>query len=75
MAKEVGNTAEMNKQRVESFSDGVFAFAITLLVLSIPIPDIKSADDQFLTAAVLRAIPQLVPCHTLEVSRPSGLSG
>jgi uncharacterized membrane protein len=40
----------MNKARVESFSDGVFAFAITL-------PDIKSADDQFLTAAVLRAIP------------------
>jgi uncharacterized membrane protein len=75
MVSEIGNTAGMNKVRVESFSDGVFAFAITLLVLSIPIPDIKSADDQFLTAAVLRAIPQLVPCHTLEVSRPSGLSG
>ena len=50
--------------RVESFSDGVFAFAITLLVLSIPIPDIKSADDQFLTTALLRAIPQLIPYVT-----------
>ena len=37
---------------------------LPLLVLSIPIPDIKSADDQFLTAAVLRAIPQLVPYVT-----------
>jgi uncharacterized membrane protein len=64
MANEVGNTAGMNKARVESFSDGVFAFAITLLVLSIPIPDIKAADDQFLTAALLRAIPQLVPYVT-----------
>jgi uncharacterized membrane protein len=49
---------------VESFSDGVFAFAITLLVLSIPIPDIKSADDQVLTTALLRAIPQLIPYVT-----------
>jgi uncharacterized membrane protein len=65
MANEIGNTAEgMNKARVESFSDGVFAFAITLLVLSIPIPDIKSADDQLLTTALLRAIPQLIPYVT-----------
>jgi uncharacterized membrane protein len=65
MANEIGNAAAgMNKARVESFSDGVFAFAITLLVLSIPIPDIKSADDQLLTAALLRAIPQLVPYVT-----------
>jgi uncharacterized membrane protein len=64
MVNETGNTAGMNKARVESFSDGVFAFAITLLVLSIPIPDIKSADDQLLTAALLRAIPQLIPYVT-----------
>ena len=64
MASEIGNTAGMNKARVESFSDGVFAFAITLLVLSIPIPDIKSADDQLLTTALLRAIPQLIPYVT-----------
>jgi hypothetical protein len=30
----------MNKARVESFSDGVFAFAITLLVLGILIPNL-----------------------------------
>jgi uncharacterized membrane protein len=64
MASEIGNTTGMNKARVESFSDGVFAFAITLLVLSIPIPDIKSADDQLLTTALLRAIPQLIPYVT-----------
>jgi uncharacterized membrane protein len=64
MVSEIGNTAGMNKVRVESFSDGVFAFAITLLVLSIPIPDIKSVDDQFLTTALLRAIPQLIPYVT-----------
>ena len=65
MVNEIGNTSEgMNKARVESFSDGVFAFAITLLVLSIPIPDIKAANDQLLTSALLRAIPQLVPYVT-----------
>src|ERR1700693_3504327 len=64
MANEVGNTAGMNKARVESFSDGVFAFAITLLVLGIPIPDIKSADDQLLTPALLGALPHLVPYVT-----------
>ena len=64
MVNEIGNTAGMNKARLEAFSDGVFAFAITLLVLSIPIPDIKSFDDQLLTSALLRAIPQLIPYVT-----------
>ena len=64
MANEIGNTVGMNKARLESFSDGVFAFAITLLVLSIPIPDIKSADNQLLTTALLRAVPQLIPYVT-----------
>jgi hypothetical protein len=60
MANEVVDTAGMNKARVECFSDGMFAFAITLPVRSIPIPDIKSADDQVLTPALLSAIPQPV---------------
>jgi uncharacterized membrane protein len=64
MANEIGNPVGMNKGRLESFSDGVFAFAITLLVLSIPIPDIKSADDRLLTTALLAAIPQLIPYVT-----------
>jgi uncharacterized membrane protein len=54
----------MDKARVESFSDGVFAFAITLLVLSVPVPDIKSTNDQLLTSALLQAIPGLVPYVT-----------
>jgi uncharacterized membrane protein len=54
----------MNKARVESFSDGVFAFAITLLVLGIPVPDIRSGDDALLTSALLHSIPMLVPYVT-----------
>ena len=65
MAEEIGNPSEgMSKARLESFSDGVFAFAITLLVLSIPIPDIKPANDQLLTSALFHAIPQLAPYIT-----------
>jgi uncharacterized membrane protein len=54
----------MNKGRVESFSDGVFAFAITLLVLGIQIPDLKTGRDQELREALIRSLPQLVPYVT-----------
>jgi uncharacterized membrane protein len=65
MATEIDHSSTgMNKARVESFSDGVFAFAITLLVLSIPVPDIKVTDDQLLAPALLRATPELVPYVT-----------
>jgi uncharacterized membrane protein len=30
----------MNKDRVEAFSDGVFAIMITLLILDIRVPDV-----------------------------------
>jgi uncharacterized membrane protein len=36
----------MNKARAESFSDGVFAFAITLLALGIQIADLKTGSNQ-----------------------------
>lgn len=54
----------MNKARVESFSDGVFAFAITLLVLGFQVPNLDSADDRSLLKALLSQLPQLIPYIT-----------
>jgi uncharacterized membrane protein len=54
----------MNKGRAESFSDGVFAFAITLLVLGIQIPDLKTGSNQALRESLIRSVPQLVPYVT-----------
>ena len=54
----------MNKARVESLSDGVFAFAITLLVLGIPIPNLMRVDDQELRSGLIEALHQLVPYIT-----------
>jgi uncharacterized membrane protein len=54
----------MNKARAESFSDGVFAFAITLLALGIRIPDLKTGSNQEPRGALIRALPQLVPYVT-----------
>lgn len=47
----------MNKQRLEAFSDGVFAIVITLLILDIKIPDVQPSA---LPAALLNIIPQLL---------------
>lgn len=46
--------------RFESFSDGVFAFAITLLVLGIALPDGAYSSDRLLTVALLRLWPNLI---------------
>jgi uncharacterized membrane protein len=54
----------MNKARVESFSDGVFGFAITLLVLGIPIPDLLIANDQQLRDGLVKSLHQLLPYIT-----------
>src|SRR5882757_3937339 len=54
----------MNKARVESFSDGVFAFAITLLVLGVQVPELKSGADKELQAALIHSISQLLPYVT-----------
>ena len=47
----------MNKQRLEAFSDGVFAIVITLLILDIKIPEVQSTA---LPAALVKMLPQLL---------------
>jgi uncharacterized membrane protein len=54
----------MDKARVESFSDGVFAFAITLLVLGFQVPDLRVADEPSLRKALFQQFPQAIPYVT-----------
>jgi len=48
----------MPKNRLEAFSDGIIAFAITLLILEIHIPDLGTRVDN---PAMLKAIVGLLP--------------
>ncbi|HVA29319.1 MAG TPA: TMEM175 family protein [Candidatus Baltobacteraceae bacterium] len=51
----------MSKERFEAFSDGVFAFAITLLVLGIVLPTFKNPpSDHQVRIALLRLWPNVV---------------
>ncbi|MGC1107089.1 MAG: TMEM175 family protein [Candidatus Acidiferrales bacterium] len=51
----------MSKARFEAFSDGVFAFAITLLILGIALPACKSPPhDSELRHALLHLWPNLL---------------
>jgi TMEM175 potassium channel family protein len=54
----------MNKARVESFSDGVFAIAITLLILGIPIPNLTRIEDEQLRSGLINALHELIPYIT-----------
>ncbi len=47
-----------SKNRVEAFSDGIFAIIVTLLILEIKVPHIEHADS---AADLLRAVIALVP--------------
>jgi uncharacterized membrane protein len=47
----------MNKSRFEAFSDSVFAFAITLLVLGIALPESHYTSNRDLSAALIRLWP------------------
>lgn len=50
----------MDKGRFEAFSDGVFAFAITLLVLGIVLPALRAPSDAQLANALLGLLPNVV---------------
>ncbi len=50
----------MNKARFEAFSDGVFAFAITLLALGFVLPSLRSPTNHELSIALLRLWPNLI---------------
>jgi uncharacterized membrane protein len=50
----------MNKTRLENFSDGVFAIAVTLLILNVRIPDAKNLDNHHLNLSLFRLIPHVV---------------
>jgi uncharacterized membrane protein len=47
----------MNKSRFEAFSDGVFAFAITLLILGVTLPALNKPTDAQLATALLALWP------------------
>ena len=50
----------MNKSRFEGFSDGVFAFAITLLILGIVLPQTHYTSNRDLSAALLGLWPSVI---------------
>ena len=53
-----GDELALGKGRVEAFSDGVFAIAITLLVLGFQPPEARPASDDGITRGLLALWPQ-----------------
>jgi uncharacterized membrane protein len=45
MGQPTDQDVELNTQRIEAFSDGVFAIAITLLILEIKVPHLNGSSD------------------------------
>jgi uncharacterized membrane protein len=52
--------SDMNKGRFEAFTDGVFAFAITLLILTIALPALHDPTERELRHAMLSLWPNFV---------------
>ena len=62
-AKKAGDAAEKDTGRLEAFSDGVFAVALTLLVVSLAVPEIgatRAVDVHSLLRALAAQWPQFV---------------
>lgn len=55
---------EKETARIEAFSDGVFAIAVTLLVLELKIPHLENASQANLSAALLQQWPSYVAFFT-----------
>lgn len=57
----MGDGFTLNKARFEAFSDGVFAFAVTLLILSIALPEFRSPPNESeLSHALVHLWPKLI---------------
>ena len=49
-----------SRSRVETFSDGVFAIIVTLLVLEIKLPDLHQASNLQIADAILAMLPKII---------------
>lgn len=56
-------SAESDTQRIEAFSDGVFAIAITLLILEIRVPQLNSTEGTTNTLSLTSALFALWPSY------------
>ena len=60
MSKHYNQIAGTNHERLAALSDGIFAFAMTLLILDLKVPESSFATDGDLQAALLHLFPRFV---------------